>query len=91
VVRDALPVAGKTGSLSNRFTGANEIARGLVVAKTGWIDTSYSLAGFLDAADGTRLTFAFYAIGDGIQPDAKEALDTLTTGVFTCGNNLASF
>jgi D-alanyl-D-alanine carboxypeptidase/D-alanyl-D-alanine-endopeptidase (penicillin-binding protein 4) len=91
VVRDALPVAGKTGSLSNRFTGANEIARGFVVAKTGWIDTSYSLAGFLDAADGTRLTFTFYAIGDGIQPEAKEALDTLTTGVFTCGNNLASF
>jgi D-alanyl-D-alanine carboxypeptidase/D-alanyl-D-alanine-endopeptidase (penicillin-binding protein 4) len=91
VVRDALPVAGKSGSLSSRFTGANEIARGFVVAKTGWIDTSYSLAGFLDAADGTRLTFTFYAIGDGIQPEAKEALDTLTTGVFTCGNNLASF
>lgn len=91
VVRDALPVAGKSGSLSNRFTGANEIARGFVVAKTGWIDTEYSLAGFMDAADGTRLTFAFYAVGDGIQDDAKEALDTLTTAVFTCGDNLARF
>ena len=43
------------------------------------------------AADGTRLTFAFYAIGDGIQDEAKEALDTLTTAVYTCGNNLARF
>jgi D-alanyl-D-alanine carboxypeptidase/D-alanyl-D-alanine-endopeptidase (penicillin-binding protein 4) len=91
IVRDALPVAGKTGSLANRFTGANEVARGHVVAKTGWIDTAYTLSGFLDAADGTRMTFAFYAIAEGITDDAKEALDTLTTAVYTCGNNLASF
>jgi D-alanyl-D-alanine carboxypeptidase/D-alanyl-D-alanine-endopeptidase (penicillin-binding protein 4) len=91
VVRDALPVAGKTGSLASRFTGDNAVAAGHVVAKTGWIKTSYSLAGFMDAADGTRLTFAFYAVGDGIQPDAKDALDTLTTAVYNCGNNLASF
>jgi D-alanyl-D-alanine carboxypeptidase/D-alanyl-D-alanine-endopeptidase (penicillin-binding protein 4) len=91
VVRDALPVAGETGSLSSRFTGDNAVARGHVWAKTGWIDTEYSLAGFMDAADGTRLTFAFYAVGDGIQPEAKEALDILTTGVYNCGNNLAGF
>ena len=53
VVRDALPVAGKTGSLASRFTGDNAVAAGHVVAKTGWIDTAYSLAGYLDAADGT--------------------------------------
>ena len=91
VVRDALPVAGKSGSLSSRFTGANAVAAGLVVAKTGWIDTAYTLSGFLDAAGGTRLTFAFYGVGDGITEGAKEALDTLTTAVFTCGNNLARF
>jgi len=91
VVRDALPVAGKTGTLASRFTGANAVAREHVIAKTGWIDTAYTLSGFMDAADGTRLTFAFYAIGEGIKDDAKEALDTLATGVYTCGNNLASF
>lgn len=91
IVRDALPVAGKSGSLASRFAAPNEIARGHVVAKTGWIDTAYTLSGFVDAADGTRLTFAFYAVGDGIQDDAKVALDTLTTAVYGCGNNLASF
>jgi D-alanyl-D-alanine carboxypeptidase/D-alanyl-D-alanine-endopeptidase (penicillin-binding protein 4) len=65
--------------------------RGQVWAKTGWIDTAYTLSGFVDADDGTRLTFAFYAIGPGIQDNAKEALDTLVTGVYKCGNNLANF
>lgn len=91
VVRDALPVAGKSGTLASRFTGANAVARGHVTAKTGWIDTAYTLAGFMDAADGTRLTFAFYAIGDGIKDNAKEAIDTLTAAVYNCGNNLATF
>jgi D-alanyl-D-alanine carboxypeptidase/D-alanyl-D-alanine-endopeptidase (penicillin-binding protein 4) len=91
LVRDALPVAGKSGSLAGRFTGGNEVARGHVTAKTGWIDTAYTLAGFMDARDGTELTFAFYAIGDGIQDNAKEALDTLVTGVYKCGDNLAAF
>jgi D-alanyl-D-alanine carboxypeptidase/D-alanyl-D-alanine-endopeptidase (penicillin-binding protein 4) len=44
----------------------------------------------VQAADGTVLTFAFYAIGDGIQSNAREALDTLTTGVFNCGDNLSN-
>ncbi|HXR43431.1 MAG TPA: D-alanyl-D-alanine carboxypeptidase, partial [Pseudolysinimonas sp.] len=35
VVRDALPVAGKTGGLADRFTGSNAVARGHVTAKTG--------------------------------------------------------
>jgi D-alanyl-D-alanine carboxypeptidase/D-alanyl-D-alanine-endopeptidase (penicillin-binding protein 4) len=91
IVRDALPVAGKSGTLSSRFTGDNAVARGHVTAKTGWIDTAYTLAGFMDAADGTELTFAFYAIGPGIKDSAKEALDTLVTGVYKCGNNLANF
>jgi D-alanyl-D-alanine carboxypeptidase/D-alanyl-D-alanine-endopeptidase (penicillin-binding protein 4) len=91
IVRDALPVAGKSGTLAGRFTGNNAVARGHVTAKTGWIDTAYTLAGFMDAADGTELTFAFYAIGGGIKDNAKEALDTLVTGVYKCGNNLANF
>ncbi|MEO8262414.1 MAG: D-alanyl-D-alanine carboxypeptidase/D-alanyl-D-alanine-endopeptidase [Pseudolysinimonas sp.] len=91
IVRDALPVAGKSGTLSSRFTGDNAVARGHVTAKTGWIDTAYTLSGFMDAADGTRLTFAFYAVGEGIKDNAKEALDTLTTAVYNCGNNLATF
>jgi D-alanyl-D-alanine carboxypeptidase/D-alanyl-D-alanine-endopeptidase (penicillin-binding protein 4) len=91
VVRDALPVAGKSGTLGSRFTGDNAVARGHVTAKTGWIDTAYTLAGFLDAADGTVLTFAFYAIGPGIKDNAKEAIDSVVTGVYKCGDRLANF
>jgi serine-type D-Ala-D-Ala carboxypeptidase/endopeptidase (penicillin-binding protein 4) len=89
-VYNSLSVAGKTGSLVGRFTGANAIAKNNVLAKTGWIDSEYSLAGIVNAADGTQLTFAFYAIHDGIKDTAKAALDTITTGVYNCGNNLAN-
>lgn len=90
VVREGLPVAGISGSLASRFSGDNSVARGSVFAKTGWIDTSYSLAGIVNAADGTQLTFAFYAIGEGISDTAKAALDTLTTGIYRCGDNLSN-
>jgi serine-type D-Ala-D-Ala carboxypeptidase/endopeptidase (penicillin-binding protein 4) len=90
VVRDALPVAGQSGSLQSRFSGSNAVARGHVTAKTGWIDTEYSISGFLDAADGTRLVFTFYAMGDGISSTAQSALDTLTTAVYSCGDNLSN-
>lgn len=90
VVRDGLPVAGQSGTLASRFSGDNADARGQVRAKTGWIDTAYTLAGYLTAADGTPLTFTFYAIGEGISRDARAALDTLTTAVYRCGDNLSN-
>ena len=90
IIIGALPVAGVSGSLSSRFTGPNAIARGAVLAKTGWIDTSYSLAGIVRAPDGSVLTFSFHAIRDGISENARAALDTLTTGVFSCGDNLSN-
>ncbi|MGN6324483.1 D-alanyl-D-alanine carboxypeptidase/D-alanyl-D-alanine endopeptidase [Pseudolysinimonas sp.] len=90
VVRDALPVAGQSGSLTNRFSGSNAVARGHVTAKTGWIDTEYSMSGFMDAADGTRLVFTFYAMGTGITSGAQSALDTLATAVYSCGDNLSN-
>ena len=90
VIRDGLPVAGRTGSLSysDRFAGAASKADGEVFAKTGWIDTGYTLAGIVKAKDGTPLTFAFYALDTG-NPNAKAALDTLTADVWSCGNRLA--
>ncbi len=88
-VYDGLPVAGRTGTLAGRFTGPNADARGSVVAKTGWIDTGYTLSGVIAAADGTRLTFAFYAIGD-VRDHAKAALDTITAGAYRCGDTLSN-
>ncbi|WP_306766458.1 D-alanyl-D-alanine carboxypeptidase/D-alanyl-D-alanine-endopeptidase [Planctomonas deserti] len=88
-IYDGLPVAGRTGTLTSRFTGDNAVARGNVVAKTGWIDTGYTLSGIISAVDGTPLTFAFYAIGN-VRDNAKAALDTVTTGAYRCGNNLSN-
>ncbi|MET4703152.1 D-alanyl-D-alanine carboxypeptidase/D-alanyl-D-alanine-endopeptidase [Frigoribacterium sp. UYMn621] len=89
IIYDALPIAGKTGTLASRFTGANAVARGAVNAKTGWIKTEYALAGVVHATDGTTLAFAFYALG-AINSRTIPALDTITTAVFKCGNNLSN-
>ncbi|MHB1172697.1 MAG: D-alanyl-D-alanine carboxypeptidase/D-alanyl-D-alanine-endopeptidase [Lacisediminihabitans sp.] len=88
-IYNALPVSGKTGTLDRRFTGANAIAKGAVNAKTGSIAKVYTLAGIVHAADGTPLAFAFYALGS-VNSTAMTALDTLTTGVFSCGDNLSN-
>jgi D-alanyl-D-alanine carboxypeptidase/D-alanyl-D-alanine-endopeptidase (penicillin-binding protein 4) len=91
VVFDGLPVAGRTGSLSysDRFAGENAAADGAVFAKTGWIETGYTLSGIIHAGDGTPLTFAVYALGN-VSDNAKQAIDTITTGFFRCGDNLSN-
>ncbi|MFE5672333.1 D-alanyl-D-alanine carboxypeptidase/D-alanyl-D-alanine-endopeptidase [Agromyces sp. NPDC056523] len=91
VIRDGLPVSGQKGSLSyaDRFAGDNAVADGAVFAKTGWITTGYTLAGIIHAQDGTTLTFAIYALGD-VTDAAKQAIDTLTTGFYRCGDELAN-
>ena len=90
VLYSSLPVAGVSGSLASRFNGPNAIAAGSVMAKTGWLDTEYSLAGIIKAADGSTLAFAFYSIREGITEDAKEAQDTLATAMYSCGDNLSN-
>ena len=47
VIRDGLPVAGETGTLKTRFVDDAPKAVGLVQAKTGWINTTVSLAGYV--------------------------------------------
>jgi D-alanyl-D-alanine carboxypeptidase/D-alanyl-D-alanine-endopeptidase (penicillin-binding protein 4) len=89
VLGSALPVSGESGTLATRFTGANAVARGKVHAKTGWINNVETLGGYMTAADGTTLTFAFYAEGASLSA-ALPALDTITTAVYNCGNNLSN-
>ncbi|WP_083404844.1 MULTISPECIES: D-alanyl-D-alanine carboxypeptidase/D-alanyl-D-alanine-endopeptidase [unclassified Curtobacterium] len=86
---DALPVAGVSGTLASRFTGANAVARGKVHAKTGWIDSANTLGGYIEAADGSRLTFAFYAIGSS-RAAALPALDAVTAATYSCGSKLTA-
>ncbi len=90
LIYDSLAVSGKSGVLSNRFTGDSAVPKGAVIAKTGYLDTEYSMAGIINAADGTKLAFAFYAVGAGIKDTAKPALDALAAGSYTCGDNLSN-
>jgi D-alanyl-D-alanine carboxypeptidase/D-alanyl-D-alanine-endopeptidase (penicillin-binding protein 4) len=47
VILAGLPTAGKTGTLKDRFVKDAPAAVGLVRAKSGWINTTVSLAGFV--------------------------------------------
>lgn len=55
-----LPLAGETGTLKNRFIKDAPKAVGLVRAKTGWIDNTVSLAGFVNVGD-KQYVFTFIA------------------------------
>jgi D-alanyl-D-alanine carboxypeptidase/D-alanyl-D-alanine-endopeptidase (penicillin-binding protein 4) len=92
LILDNLPVSREKGSLaySDRFVGENAVVAGRVWAKTGWIDSGYTLGGIVLAADETPLTFAIYALGD-VTSSAKQAIDNWVVGVYACGNKLANF
>jgi D-alanyl-D-alanine carboxypeptidase/D-alanyl-D-alanine-endopeptidase (penicillin-binding protein 4) len=57
VIGNALPVAGQTGTLDMRFE--NTPVEGKLRAKTGTLDNVSALAGFVPAASGVPITFAF--------------------------------
>ena len=60
LIRLGMPVSGTPGSLSYRF----DDAVGSITAKTGWIRTGYTLAGFIEAPDETKLIFTIYNLGE---------------------------
>ena len=73
------PVAGVSGTLSDRFGAANAVhARTFVQAKTGTLYTVSSLCGVAIRPDGTRLIFAIILNdlgGSDALPAAKERVD----------------
>ncbi len=54
---DALPIGGVDGTIANRMRSTP--AQGNVRAKTGTVDRSHSLSGYVTTADGTLLLFSF--------------------------------
>ncbi|MGX7953417.1 D-alanyl-D-alanine carboxypeptidase/D-alanyl-D-alanine endopeptidase [Tsuneonella sp. HG249] len=58
--RETLPVGGKDGTLARRFGGGTALD-GKLTAKTGTLNATNALAGYLTAASGRTLTFAIYA------------------------------
>ena len=77
---DGLPTAGETGTLKNRFVKDAPTAVGLVKAKTGWINNSVSLAGYVDVGNQK---YVFAVIADHVKPyeryraQAREAIDKM--------------
>ena len=81
-----LPVAGFSGTLSDRFsTQATEPGRGEVRAKTGTLTGVRSLAGIVTTVDGDLLTFTFLAddVVDGFA--AAGAWDGAAAALAQCG------
>ncbi|MFB9906206.1 D-alanyl-D-alanine carboxypeptidase/D-alanyl-D-alanine endopeptidase [Allokutzneria oryzae] len=82
-----LPVAGGSGTLSERYgsSGASASGRGWVRAKTGTLDGVNSLAGVVTDSDGKLLAFAFVANNAGPANAARPALDVLASALRACG------
>ena len=85
-VATALPVAGFTGSLTNRFDEPFPDSRGLVRAKTGTLTNVSSLAGIAVDQDGHEMLFALMAdqIAKPNETKAQRALDAAAGALGAC-------
>ncbi len=81
---DVLPIAGGSGTLSNRFSDrATGGAAGWLRAKTGSLTAVNSLAGVVTDQSGRVLTFAFVSNSAG--PTGRTAIDALAATLWSCG------
>jgi len=81
---DLLPVAGGSGTLSNRYhDDVTGTAAGWLRAKTGSLTGTNTLAGVITDASGRVLTFAFVSNDAG--PTGRVALDVLAATLRSCG------
>jgi D-alanyl-D-alanine carboxypeptidase/D-alanyl-D-alanine-endopeptidase (penicillin-binding protein 4) len=85
-VATALPVAGFTGSLTNRFDQPFPESRGLVRAKTGTLSNVSSLAGIAVDQDGHLMLFALMAdrVKKVDETKAQRALDAAAGALGAC-------
>jgi D-alanyl-D-alanine carboxypeptidase/D-alanyl-D-alanine-endopeptidase (penicillin-binding protein 4) len=81
---DMLPVAGGSGTLSDRFLGSDlKSSAGWLRAKTGSLTKTNSLAGIVTDVNGRVLTFAFISNNAGME--GRTRLDALASVLRTCG------
>ncbi|GAA4362507.1 D-alanyl-D-alanine carboxypeptidase/D-alanyl-D-alanine-endopeptidase [Nocardioides caricicola] len=85
-VLTGLPVAAFTGSLSERFDGAEDPGRGLVRAKTGTLTGVSGLAGTVTDRSGSPMVFALLADRIALLDtlDARDALDDIAGALADC-------
>jgi len=82
---DMLPVAGGSGTLSDRFLNPTTArgAAGWLRAKTGSLTRTNALAGIVTDRDRRVLTFAF--ISNDAGPTGRTSIDALAAVLRTCG------
>ncbi len=82
---DVLPIAGGSGTLSDRFQNpvTDRGAAGWLRAKTGSLDRTNALAGVVTDRDGRVLTFGF--ISNDAGPTGRTAIDALAATLRSCG------
>ncbi|MET0456267.1 MAG: D-alanyl-D-alanine carboxypeptidase/D-alanyl-D-alanine-endopeptidase [Mycobacterium sp.] len=82
---DLLPIAGGSGTLSNRYldTDAGKAAAGYLRAKTGSLTGTNSLVGFVTDRSGRVLAFSLMSNDAG--PTGRTALDAVAATLRSCG------
>lgn len=85
-VLTGLPVAGFTGSLSERFAAGPRAGLGRVRAKTGTLRNVRSLAGIVTTVDGDPLLFVLMAdrVKEIDDLDARDDLDAAAAALAAC-------
>lgn len=79
-----LPVAGVSGSLADRYAeGPSRAGAGWVRAKTGSLQVTYALTGYVPDQDGRILVFAF--VSNGVTAGTRPALDAVAAALRGCG------
>ncbi len=85
VGREALPRAGQTGTLENRFvTRPTTCAVGRVKAKTGSMRDASTLVGLAAGVDGKERAFAFVSNGRASSTDLRWRIDRLAATSTMC-------
>lgn len=80
-----LPLAGVSGTLEDRFKQPeSKVGAGWVRAKTGSIDVTYALVGYVPDVDGRILVFAFNSNGVMGNP-TRYAQDAMAATLRLCG------
>ncbi len=87
LLRESLPVAGRSGTLEDRFVQTDLIGR--VRAKTGWIRGASALSGVVERRDGTVVWFSILMNYDpkknGLNKDLKQLQETMVRAIEKLG------